>query len=230
MRELESKPAILFLPLRTSPRAFGKTLDTIRRNEQNGGMGPLRDADDDITHWLIRWREGDEHALERLTRMVYAELRHLAAALLEKERNGHTLQPTALVHELYLQLDSTRGVDWKCRGQFFAISAKAMRRIPLDHARKRNAAKRNAGDLVPLDGEALTVTGPDILQVDAAISRLASEHPRQAAVVEFRFFGGLTAEETVEALNSSGENVSLRTVERDWRFSRAWLQDELGTS
>jgi RNA polymerase sigma factor (TIGR02999 family) len=180
-----------------------------------------------ITHWLVRWGQGDEKALDRLTRLVYAELRHLAAAILENERTGHTLQPTALVHELYLHLDGARSVDWKCRGQFFAISAKVMRRILLDHARRRIAAKRNAGDFISLDGEALQVPGPDIIQVDMALGRLAREHPRQAAVVELRFFGGLTAEETVEALNSSGEDVSLRTVERDWRFSRAWLQGEL---
>ncbi|HTW63507.1 MAG TPA: ECF-type sigma factor [Bryobacteraceae bacterium] len=180
-----------------------------------------------ITRWLICWREGDQEALEQLTRLVYAELRHLAAAMLEKERTGHTLQPTALVHELYLHLDGARGVDWRCRGQFFAISAKVMRRILLDHARKRIAAKRNAGHLVPLDEAAFLVPGPDIIQVDVALGRLAQQHPRQAAVVELRFFGGLTAEETVEALNSSGEDVSLRTVERDWKFSRAWLQSEI---
>ena len=182
----------------------------------------------DITHWLLRWREGDQEALDRLTRLVYHQLRHLAAALLYKERPGHTLQPTALVHELYFRLATARDVDWKCRGQFFAISAKLMRRILLDHARARIADKRGGGDMLRLEQEALSVPGPDVLQVDAALSRLAKEHPRQAAVVELRFFGGLTAEESVDALNASGESVSLRTVERDWRFSRAWLHDELG--
>jgi RNA polymerase sigma factor (TIGR02999 family) len=180
-----------------------------------------------ITQWLVRWREGDPDAIEHLTRLVYSELRYLAAAMLGGERNGHTLQPTALVHELYLHLDGARGIDWKCRGQFFAISAKVMRRVLVDHARKRLAAKRNAGDFIALEGEALTVAGPDILQVDAALGRLAREHPRQAAVVELRFFGGLTAEETVEALNANGEDVSLRTVERDWKFARAWLESEI---
>ncbi len=183
---------------------------------------------ENITHWLIRWRDGDGQALDRLTRLVYAELRHLAASMLENERSGHTLQATALVHELYLHLDGARDVDWKCRGQFFAISAKMMRRILLDHARKRIAAKRNGGAIIPLDDEAFTLPGPDIIEVDTALCRLAELHPRQAAVVELRFFGGLTAEETVEALNASGEEVSLRTVERDWKFSRAWLQSEIG--
>lgn len=181
-----------------------------------------------ITRWLIRWRDGDEDALERLTALVYAELRHLAAAMLVDERTGHTLQPTALVHELYLHLDGARGIDWKCRGQFFAIAAKVMRRILLDHARKRLAAKRNQGAFAPLGKDALNAPGPNVLEVNAALARLAKDHPRQAQVVELRFFGGLTAEETVEAMNASGEEVSLRTVERDWKFSRAWLQSEIG--
>ena len=182
-----------------------------------------------ITKWLVRWGDGDAEALDHLTRFVYAELRHMAAVLLQKEPTNHTLQATELVHELYLQLAAARTMDWKCRGQFFAISAKLMRRILVDHARKREAAKRG-GHPVPLREEMLSVPGPDVMQVDAALGRLAKDHPRQAAVVELRFFGGLTAEETAEALNASGEDVSLRTVERDWRFSRAWLQDELGTA
>jgi RNA polymerase sigma-70 factor, ECF subfamily len=183
----------------------------------------------EITQLLVRWSEGHEEALEQLTRLVYAELRRMAAALMRNERQGHTLQPTAVVHELYLQLAAARAIDWKCRGQFFAISAKLMRRILVDHARKRTAAKRNLHDLIAIDVEALTASGPDILEVDAALSRLAAKHPRQAAVVELRFFGGLTAEQTVEALSCSGEAVSLSTIERDWRFSRAWLQGELGS-
>ena len=180
-----------------------------------------------ITEWLIRWREGDEQALDRLTQLVYTELRHLALALLRKESAGHTLQATALVHELYLRLAAARSIEWKCRGHFFAISAKLMRQILVDHARKRTAAKRAGGDVQGLAGDAFAIPGPNVIQVDASLSRLAKRHPRQAAVVELRFFGGLTAEETVEALQASGEDVSLRTVERDWRFARAWLQSEL---
>lgn len=179
-----------------------------------------------ITHWLVRWRGGDEEALDRLTRLVYAELRHLAAALLRNEAAGHTLQATALVHELYLRLNGAQAVDWQCRGQFFAISAKLMRQILVDHARKRTAAKRG-GLWLHLGHEALEIPGPNVIQVDVSLSRLAKEHPRQAAVVELRFFGGLTIEETAEALHVQGEDVSLRTVERDWRFARAWLQDDL---
>ncbi len=180
-----------------------------------------------ITHWLVRWREGDQDALDRLTSLVYVQLRQLAASLLHKERTGHTLQPTALVHELYFHLEAARAIDWKCRGQFLAISAKLMRRILLYHARRRIAGKRGGGETLHLEQEALSIPGPDVLQLDAALSRLAQEHPRPAAVVELRFFGGLSAEEVVEALHASEEEVSPRTVERDWRFARAWLQDEL---
>jgi len=182
-----------------------------------------------ITELLVRWSEGDGDALDQLAGLVYIELRRMAAALMRNERQAHTLQPTAVVHELYLQLAAARTIDWKCRGQFFAIAAKLMRRILVDHARKRTAAKRNSSDFVAMHGEALSIPGPDIIEVDAALSRLAAQHPRQAAVVELRFFGGLTAEETVDALSCSGDAVSLSTIERDWRFSRAWLQGELGT-
>jgi RNA polymerase sigma-70 factor, ECF subfamily len=182
----------------------------------------------DVTMLLVRWRRGDADALDRLTSAVYAELRRLAGSILARERPGHTLEPTALVHELYLSLQNAPGIDWQCRGHFFAISAKVMRRILLDHARKRIAAKRNRGDVTPLGQEAFAIPGPDVIELDAALSRLAHQHPRPAAVVELRFFGGLTAEETVEALNSSGDDISLRTVERDWRFARAWLQNEVG--
>ena len=182
-----------------------------------------------ITELLVLWREGRADALDQLTRLVYVELRRMAAALMRDERKGHTLQPTAVVHELYLQLAAARTIDWKCRGQFFAIAAKLMRRILVDHARKRTAAKRNWSGYIGIDAEALNVAGPDVIEVDAALSRLAAKHPREAAVVELRFFGGLTAEQTVEALSCSGQPVSLSTIERDWRFSRAWLQGELGT-
>jgi len=181
-----------------------------------------------ITQCLVRWRAGDEAALDQLTDLVYTQLRHLAASLLMKERAGHTLEPTALVHELYFHLQGAREIDWKCRGQFFAISAKLMRRILVDHARRRIAMKRGAGEILPLEPDLATVPGPDVIQLDAALGRFAQEHPRQAAVLELRFFGGLSEDEVVEAMNASGEKVSRRTVSRDWRFSRAWLQDELG--
>jgi RNA polymerase sigma factor (TIGR02999 family) len=182
-----------------------------------------------ITRLLEGWREGDEEALSSLTALVYAELRRLAGAFLQNERSGHTLQPTALVHEFYLQIESVRDIDWKCRAQFFSIAARMMRNILVDHARKRGAEKRGAGIVVSLEDNAPAdaAQAPDILMVDAALGRFADLYPRQAQVVELRFFGGLTAEETVEALNVTGHEVSLRTVERDWKFSRAWLQNEI---
>ena len=189
------------------------------------------DAAAEITQWLVRWREGDEGALDHLTSLVYGELRRVAAGLLSAERAGHTLQPTALVHELYANLSQSKspGIDWQCRGQFFAIVARLMRQILVDYARKRSSQKRGSGGVEPLDGTALNIASPNVLDVDVALSRLAKDHARQALIVELRFFGGLTAEETVEAMRASGDEVSLRTVERDWRFSRAWLQNELGS-
>ena len=182
----------------------------------------------EITQRLIRWRDGDESALEDLTRLVYAELRRLAGWMLKNERQGHTLQPTALVHELYLRLVPTPGIDWKCRSQFFSIAANVMRRILVDHARRRSAGKRTIEEPIVMGEGTMSLAGPDNLEVDLALSRFAKDHPRQAQIVELRFFGGLTNEEIVEAMRTSGEQVSLRTVERDWRFSRAWLQDAIG--
>jgi len=181
-----------------------------------------------ITTCLVRWREGDRDSLGQLTNLVYGELRRLAAAFLRGQRPGHTLQPTALVHELYLQITGVRAVDWKCRAQFFSISARMMRNILVDHARKRAAGKRGSGNVISLSGQEFAASGSvDLLLLDAALTRLAVRYPRQAQVVELRFFGGLTAGETAEAMSTEGQEVSLRTVERDWKFSRAWLQNEL---
>jgi RNA polymerase sigma-70 factor, ECF subfamily len=182
----------------------------------------------DITTCLQRWRDGDSDALAELTDLVYRELRRLAAVFLRGEASGHTLQPTALVHELYLRIEGVREVDWKCRAQFFAISARMMRNILVDHARKRRAAKRGSGNVLPLsDCDFQTGGNPDVLLVDMALSRFAAKYPRQAQVVELRFFGGLTSEDTAEAMKIHFENTSLRTVERDWRFARAWLLNEI---
>jgi RNA polymerase sigma-70 factor, ECF subfamily len=182
----------------------------------------------DITTCLVRWREGDRNALNELTDLVYRELRRLAVVFLRGEAPGHTLQPTALVHELYLRIEGVREVDWKCRAQFFGISARMMRNILVDHARKRRAAKRGSGRIVSLsDCDFQSGDDPDVLLVDMALSRFADKYPRQAQVVELRFFGGLTSEDTAEAMKIQFENTSLRTVERDWRFARAWLLNEI---
>ncbi|MGA2132847.1 MAG: sigma-70 family RNA polymerase sigma factor [Bryobacteraceae bacterium] len=192
-------------------------------------MGPEESSSDGgITYWLLRWHAGDDEALVQLTAMVYAELRRVAGSFLRAEREGHTLQPTALVHELYLRISTVRAIDWKCRAQFYSTAARVMRNILVDHARRRMAGKRGAGAALQLDPEiAGTAPAPDILSIDAALSRFAGRYPRQAQVVELRFFGGLTPEETAEALNAGGHAVALRTVERDWSFAKAWLQNEL---
>jgi RNA polymerase sigma factor (TIGR02999 family) len=192
-------------------------------------MAPDPSALATITTWLVRWREGDGDALSHLTTLIYAELHRLASIFFSDEREGHTLQPTALVHELYVRLNDVQGVDWKCRSQFLAMASGIMRHILVDHARKRNADKRGGGEVVALD-EGLDTPGgisPDLVGVDVALGRFTDRYPRQARVVELRFFGGLRSEEIVEALNGEGYNTSLRTVERDWRFSKAWLQNEL---
>jgi RNA polymerase sigma factor (TIGR02999 family) len=181
-----------------------------------------------FTRLLVRWRDGDDEAIAQLATLVYAELRRLAGAFLRDERDSHTLQPTALVHELYLQLASVREIDWKCRAQFLAVSARMMRRILTDHARRRGALKRGSGAVLRIDEEATNLaSSPDIVLIDEALTRFSELYPRQAQVVELRFFGGLTADETVQALEAGGHEVSLRTVERDWKFSKVWLQNEL---
>lgn len=180
-----------------------------------------------ITTLLVRWRHGDEAALPDITDAVYRELRRMAGGLFRLESEGHTLQPTALVHELYLQLPDMQSFDWKSRAQFFSVAARMMRNILVDHARRRNAAKRGGGEkpeTMPDIGKAPNL---DVLMVNDALDRLAAAHARQAQVVELRFFGGLTADETTEVLRQQGIDCSLRTVERDWRFARAWLQDAI---
>ena len=183
-----------------------------------------------ITSLLLRWRHGDQAALPDITDAVYRELRRLAGAMFRHESEGHTLQPTALVHELYLQLPDMQDFDWKSRAQFFSVAARMMRNILVDHARRRRAAKRGGGEksiTLPDIGKAFNL---DVLAVNDALDRFATEHVRQAQVVELRFFGGLTADESVEVLRQQGTDCSLRTVERDWRFARAWLQDAIAGS
>jgi RNA polymerase sigma factor (TIGR02999 family) len=167
-----------------------------------------------------------DRSSERLAELVYDELRKVAQRRLAEERPGHTLQATALVHEVYLKLSEGRQKPWSGRAEFFAAAAEAMRRILIDHARRRGAEKRGGGrrplplnvvDLTELDNPAM------ILALDEAIVRLEREEPRVAAVVRLRFYAGLTAEETAEALGQSR-----RTVMRDWEYARAWLRDAVG--
>jgi len=179
-----------------------------------------------ITHLLKEWSDGDRQALDKLTPLVYEELRHHAARYLRRERRGHTLQTTALIHEAYLRLIDARDVHWQSRAHFFAIAANLMRRILVEHARRRDADKRGGSHIrVQLDDALAVADEPDVdlLAIDEALDRLAAIDPQQARVVELRFFSGLSVEETAAALG-----VSPKTVKRDWSVARAWLRREIG--
>jgi RNA polymerase sigma factor (TIGR02999 family) len=178
-------------------------------------------ADHDVTALLRAWNGGDLQARDRALTLVYRELRRRAAAHLRRERPGHTLQPTALVHEAYVQLDGQRHAVWQNRTQFVAVVSRMMRRILVDHARARLAAKRSGRwARVTLDGEAAAMSPNhiDVLDLDAALERLAAFDARKSRIAEMKFFGGLSLEEMGEALD-----LSSKTVERDWQAARAWL-------
>jgi RNA polymerase sigma-70 factor (ECF subfamily) len=186
-------------------------------------------VDPAVTQVLEAWKAGDDGALERLLPMVFEELRAIAGRQLRREREGHTLQPTALVNEAYLKLRQLRAIRWHDRVHFFAFASRIMRRILVDHARGRMAAKRGAG-VIPVDWVQDASApeegglGPAVLiDLDRALDRLALERPKLARLVEARFFGGLTVEEAASVLDCSP-----RTVKRDWAFARAWLLRELG--
>jgi len=182
--------------------------------------------DDGLTQWLIRLRDGDGEALDRLLPIVYDELRSVARAQLRNENPGHTLGATALVHEAYIRLTGRNEIDPKDRSHFFAIAAHSMRRVLIDHARIRGAQKRGSGQVaLSLEhaGALLTDDGSgELLIIDDALERLATANPRAAQVVERRFFAGLTLDETAESLG-----LSKKTVQRDWTLARAWLQKEI---
>jgi RNA polymerase sigma factor (TIGR02999 family) len=180
-----------------------------------------------VTQLLLSWGKGNLAALEELTPLVYEELRRLARHYMGNERVGHTLQATALVNEAYLRLVDIHKVQWQNRAHFFAMSARLMRRILVDSARSRKYQKRGAGaQQVSLD-EGLMVVEPgrDLVRLDDALEALAKVDERRSKVVEMRFFGGLSVEETAEALG-----VSVDTVMRDWKLAKAWLLRELKTS
>lgn len=187
----------------------------------------MSEVSHDASRLLTAVRNGDKAKLPQLVELVYADLRKLAARYMEGERSGHTLQPTALVHEAFLKLIDQSQVDWRGKSHFFAVGAQAMRRILVNHAKSRGRIKRG-GKLhrLPLD-EALTVSmedDDDVLAVDEALEKLAQVDERQARIVELRFFGGLSVEETAEVLR-----LSKRTVEREWTACRAWLRRELAS-
>jgi RNA polymerase sigma-70 factor (ECF subfamily) len=180
---------------------------------------------DDISRLLRAWSDGDQNALKGLTPIVYEELRRLAHYYMERERPGHTLQTTALVNEAYMRLVDYKRMQWQNRAHFFAISAQVMRRILVDHARSHNV-KRGAGlQRVSLE-ESAAVAGDreeDLVALDDALNALARLDPRKVQIIEMRFFGGLSVEETAEVLK-----VSPATVKRDWSIAKFWLYRELG--
>jgi RNA polymerase sigma factor (TIGR02999 family) len=178
-----------------------------------------------ITRLLLDWRNGDQTALDRLMPLVYEELRRMANNYMRNERRGHTLQSSALVNEAYLRLVDHENIDWQNRAHFFGVAAQAMRRILVDHARTRNYQKRGGGaQQVSLD-EAATMAGDraaELIALDEALQELAKIDERKSRVVEMRYFGGLSLEETAEALG-----VSIPTVTRDWTTAKAWLMREM---
>jgi RNA polymerase sigma factor (TIGR02999 family) len=179
----------------------------------------------EITHLLKAWGSGDEAALMRLTEHVYPELRRMALRHMKNETQGNTLQATALVHEVYLRLVDVTKVEWQARAQFFAIAAQMMRRILVDAARTRGSRRRDGIPLkVNLDESAVLSPAPDrsILALDDALTAFSQIAPRQAKVVELRYFGGLTEEEIFAALQ-----ISPRTIRRDWDLAKAWLLRDL---
>jgi RNA polymerase sigma-70 factor (ECF subfamily) len=185
--------------------------------------------EDDITCLLSQWRTGSDNALNGITALLYDELRRAAAMCLHGNWTGQTMQPTALVHEFYLKVCNLREIDCRNRSQFIGTAARVMRNILIDAARQRNSIKRGGGNLTPLGGieVASPENGFDVLLMDLALDKFAFEYPRHAQVVELIFFGGLNAAEAAQVLGGTGKPVSQRTVERDWRFARCWLQNEV---
>ena len=184
-----------------------------------------------VTQLLVKWGSGDEKALDKLMPLVYSELRRLASNYLRRERQNHTLQPTALVNEAYLKLIDQKSARWQNRAQFYGVAAQLMRRILVDHARQHQAAKRGGSDQQRLSitsagqiGAKQLASEPviDLLALHEALEELAVIDPQQGRIVELKFFGGLSIEETAEVLG-----IGHATVERDWKMARAWLRRKL---
>lgn len=180
---------------------------------------------DDVTQLLESWSNGDQVALEKLMPLVYDELHRLAKRYLSQERSDHTLQSTALVHEAYLRMVDQKNVRWQNRAHFFGVAAQSIRHILVDHARSHRAAKRGSGAAKLSLDEAIGVPEKrevDLLALDESLERLSNLDPQQGQIVEMRFFGGLSIEETAEALR-----ISPATVKRDWVMAKAWLYQNL---
>ena len=181
-------------------------------------------VENEITNLLDQISAGDGDAAERLLPLVYEDLRRLARAYFADERNEHTLQPTALVHEAYIRLANWENVSWQNRAHFFAVAADVMRKVLIDHARRKNAMKRDGGQKILLD-EAAEFSGEkqlDLVKLDEALQTLEKIDAQQAKIVELKFFAGLTNEEIAEVVGTSDS-----TVKREWRIAKAWLHDQL---
>jgi RNA polymerase sigma-70 factor, ECF subfamily len=193
--------------------------------EPNNGAGKTPPCGE-VSGLLRAWGEGDRNALDRLTPIVYGELRRLARFYMRRERSGHSLQATALVNEAYMRLVDYKGMQWQNRAHFFAVSAQLMRRILVDHARRHNLKRGGGVQHVSFEDEETVMVGgdrgADLVALDGAMDALARIDSRKAQVVEMRFFGGLSVEETAEVLK-----VSPITVMRDWSTAKAWLYREL---
>jgi RNA polymerase sigma factor (TIGR02999 family) len=181
--------------------------------------------DEEVNRLLQRWSEGDEEAAARVFPLVYDELHRMASAMFRRERQDHTLQTTAVIHEAYLNLMKGRQVDWQNRAHFFGLMTRIMRRVLVDHARSHNRSKRGGGSfkvaIEEADGASIEES-PDVVALDEALTRFSEIDPEKARVIELRFFGGLTIEETAVCLG-----ISKATVIRQWRLARAWLYTEL---
>jgi RNA polymerase sigma factor (TIGR02999 family) len=179
----------------------------------------------DVTTILLAWNSGDQEALDRLMPLIYKELRRMARRYMRSESPDHTLQATALVHDVYVQLVDQKRVNWKNRAHFFGAAAQIIRRLLVDHARSRHRLKRGGGAFKVEWKEELSASQPqemDLLVLHDALNRLATIDPQQSRIIELRYFGGLSIEETAEALS-----ISPATVKRDWAFARAWLYREM---
>jgi RNA polymerase sigma factor (TIGR02999 family) len=179
------------------------------------------DQRDDLTGLLVEWRDGDKAALETLTPLVYDELRRIAHRYVRREREGHTLQTTALVNEAFVRLAGAEKIAWQNRAHFFAVTAQVMRHILIDHARRRHYTKHGGQSRQVALEDAAAMSQPraaELVRLDEALDQLAKLDPRKSRVVELRYFGGLSLEETAEVLE-----VSPMTVRRDWRAAKAWL-------
>lgn len=210
------KDAIFFI-LKTSFESFSQRRKLVTNNS----------PDNNVTKLLIKLTDGNEAVLEDLLPLIYDELRQLASRYLRRERRDHTLQPTALVHEAYMKLVDQTQVRWQNRAHFFGVAAQIMRRILVDHARRHTAEKRGgAAEVLPLEEEILVVAsdekGVELLALDEALENLAKIDPQKSKIVELRYFGGLSVEETAEVMG-----VSAITIKRQWRMAKAWLYGQI---